>query len=80
MLDMLLSEVNNDSVVKIVSIDVGKNAKQRLFALGIHPNDLVQVVSNPSFGPVLVKNLSKDNTRVAIGRGIAQKIKVENVN
>lgn len=80
MLDMLLSEVNNDSVVKIVSINVGKNAKQRLFALGIHPNDLVQVVSNPSFGPVLVKNLSKDNTRVAIGRGIAQKIKVENVN
>lgn len=77
---MLLSEVNNDSVVKIVSINVGKNAKQRLFALGIHPNDLVQVVSNPSFGPVLVKNLSKDNTRVAIGRGIAQKIKVENVN
>lgn len=80
MLDMLLSEVNNNDIVKVVSIDAGKNAKQRLYALGIHPNDVIQVISNPSFGPILVKNLSKDNTRVAIGRGIAQQIKVENIN
>ncbi|MCX7908242.1 MAG: ferrous iron transport protein A [Ignavibacteria bacterium] len=77
---MLLSEVNNEKVVKVVAIDTGNIAKQRLLALGIHPNDILQVVSNPSFGPVLIKNLSKDNARIAIGRGIAQKIKVENVN
>lgn len=77
---MLLSETNNDQIVKIVAIETGKNAKQRLLALGIHPEDIVQVVSNPAFGPILIRNLSKDNARIAIGRGIAQKIKVENTN
>ncbi len=80
MFDMLLSEANNDQIVKIVSIEAGKGAKQRLYALGIHPDDIVQIVSNSNFGPILVKILSKDNARIAIGRGIAQKIKVENIN
>ncbi|MGB9770655.1 MAG: FeoA family protein [Candidatus Kapaibacteriota bacterium] len=77
---MLLSEANNDEIVKIVSIEGGKGLKQKLLALGIHNDDIVQIVSNPAFGPILIKNLSKDNARIAIGRGIAQKIKVENVN
>jgi len=80
MLDMLLSDANNNEIVKVVSIDTGKKAKQRLMALGIHRDDILQVVYNPSFGPLIVKNLSKDNARIAIGRGIASKIKVENVN
>lgn len=77
MIDMFLTEANDEKVLKVVSIEAGKNVKQRLIALGLHPNDLIQVISNPGFGPILIKNLSKDNARIAIGRGIAQKIKVD---
>jgi len=80
MVVMFLTEANNEKIVKIVSIDTGKGAKQRLIALGLHPNDLIQIVSNPGFGPILIKNISKNDARIAIGRGIAQKIKVEYVN
>ncbi len=80
MVDMFLTEANDEKVVKVISIDGCKNVKQKLIALGLHPNDLIQVISNPGFGPILIKNLSKDNARIAIGRGIAQKIKVECVN
>jgi Fe2+ transport system protein FeoA len=80
MFEMLLAEVNNDKIVKVVSIDSGKGAKQRLLSLGLHINDIVEIVSNPRFGPVLIKNLSKNNARIAIGRGIAEKIQVEYVN
>ncbi len=77
---MMLSEANPPKIVKVISIDSSKGAKQRLLALGIHPNDILQVISNPSFGPILIKNISKDNARVAIGRGIAQKIQVHDIN
>lgn len=77
MIDMFLTEANDEKVLKVVSIEAGKNVKQRLIVLGLHPNDLIQVISNPGFGPILIKNLSKDNARIAIGRGIAQKIKVD---
>lgn len=80
MIEMLLSEVRNEKVVKIVSINAGKGAKHKLLSLGLHPNDIIQILSNPSFGPLLIKNISKDNARIAIGRGIAEKIQVETIN
>lgn len=80
MLEMLLSEVQNEKIVKIVSINASKNAKYKLLSVGLHPNDIVQILSNPFFGPLLIKNISKDNARIAIGRGIAKKIQVENIN
>lgn len=80
MFEMLLAEANNDRIVKVISIDSGKIAKQRLLSLGLHINDIVEVVSNTRFGPVLIKNISKNNARIAIGRRIAEKIQVEYVN
>ncbi|MFN3305845.1 MAG: ferrous iron transport protein A [Candidatus Kapaibacteriota bacterium] len=80
MIEMLLSEARNEKIVKIVSINASKGAKHKLLSLGLHPNDIIQILSNPSFGPLLIKNISKDNARIAIGRGIAQKIQVESIN
>ncbi len=77
---MLLSEARNEKIVKIISINASKGAKYKLLSLGLHPNDIIQILSNPSFGPLLIKNISKDNARIAIGRGIAEKIQVESIN
>ncbi len=77
---MLLSEARNEKIVKIISINASKGAKYKLLSLGLHPNDIIQILSNPSFGPLLIKNISKDNARIAIGRVIAEKIQVESIN
>ncbi len=63
--------------LKIVAILGGEGVRRRLFALGFHKDDLVEVNAQGILrGPILVKNLSAD-TSVALGRGIAQKIMVE---
>jgi Fe2+ transport system protein FeoA len=60
-----------------VSIRGGEGARRRLFALGFHKNDLIEVNAQGIFrGPLLVQNLSSDIS-VALGHGIAQKIQVE---
>ncbi|MCX7879541.1 MAG: ferrous iron transport protein A [Ignavibacteria bacterium] len=76
---MLLSEVDNNVIVRVVEINTNEKAKQRLLALGLHINDVIQIISNSNFSPILIKNITKNDARIAIGRGIAQKIEVEQV-
>lgn len=80
MSDMVLAEANEDRRYKIVAINPGKEAKRKLLSLGLYINDLIEIISNPHFGPILIKNLSKGNVQIAIGRGIAEKIQVESAN
>jgi Fe2+ transport system protein FeoA len=66
-----------DKKLRIVEILGGHGVRRRLFALGFHKDDLIELDSRAIFrGPVLVKNLTAD-VSVALGRGIAQKIMVE---
>jgi len=66
-----------DSPLKIVDILGGHGVRRRLFALGFHKEDIIELDSRSILrGPVLIKNLTSD-TSVALGRGIAQKIMVE---
>lgn len=63
--------------LKIVAILGGEGVRRRLFALGFHKDDLVEVNAQGILrGPILVKNLTAD-TSVALGRGVAQKIMVD---
>jgi len=63
--------------LKIVAILGGEGVRRRLFALGFHKDDLVEVNAQGILrGPILVKNLTSD-TSVALGRGVAQKILVD---
>ncbi len=69
-----------DTPLKIRSVLGGEGVRRRLFALGFHINDLIELDSEAILkGPVLVRNLTADTT-VALGRGIAQKILVEIAN
>jgi len=72
-----LLEAPEGEILKIVEIRGGQGLHRRLLSLGFHPGDLVTLENEALMnGPVLVKNLTTD-TRVALGRGIAQKITVE---
>ena len=72
-----LSEAPHGRQLRIVDIQGGEGVRRRLFALGFHKDDLVEVNSQGILrGPLLVKNLTSD-TSVALGRGVAHKIMVD---
>jgi Fe2+ transport system protein FeoA len=72
-----LTQAPRDRPLKILAIEGGEGVRRRLFALGFHKDDLIEVNERGIFrGPFLVKNLTAD-TSVALGRGVAQKIMVE---
>ncbi|MFW6131803.1 MAG: FeoA family protein [Candidatus Aminicenantaceae bacterium] len=65
--------------LKIKDIQGGHGVRRRLFTLGFHKEDIVELDSRSILrGPVVIKNITTD-TSVAVGRGIAQKILVEKV-
>ncbi len=62
--------------LRITNIAGGTEVRRRLFSLGIHKDDIVELDSRSMFrGPVLIRN-NTSGTSVAIGRGIASKIMV----
>jgi Fe2+ transport system protein FeoA len=72
-----LSEAPHGRPLRIADIQGGEGVRRRLFALGFHKDDQVEVNSRGILrGPLLVKNLTAD-TSVALGRGIAHKIMVD---
>lgn len=73
---MVLSEAQEGKKVKVVSIKAGRKLKSRLEGLGIIPGSTMRVIKN-SWGPVLVEVLGR---KIAIGRGQAQKIEVQQVD
>ena len=63
--------------VRIADIAGGEGARRRLFSLGLHIGDRIEIVSVGILsGPVLVR-LAGSGVAIAIGRGIAQKILVQ---
>lgn len=74
---MTLIDAPKGKTLKIVNIDGGDGVRRKLMSLGFHKDDLIELNSQAIFhGPVIVKNLSSD-ARVALGRGVAQKIVVQ---
>lgn len=64
--------------VKVVKINAGKRATQRLITMGITPGNIVEIARVSSLGgPVLI---SYEGSEIAIGYGLASKIIVEKVN
>jgi Fe2+ transport system protein FeoA len=72
---MNLSELEEGTTAKIVSIGGGSVARQQLRELGLYPGDAVRLVRHAAFGgPLLVECRG---TQVAIGLGIAGEVVVE---
>jgi Fe2+ transport system protein FeoA len=77
---MTLLEAPRNKALKIVDLIGGEGFRRRLFSLGFHKGDVVEFDSQAILrGPLLIWNASSD-TKVALGRGVAQKIIVEPVD
>jgi len=72
---MTLDTVGVHRQARVIMIDGGQRVRSYLNTLGIHIGDWLTVVQRAPFrGPVLVE---VHGTRVALGRGIASKIRVD---
>ncbi len=72
---MTLENADTQNDVEVVEILGGAGVRSHLNTLGIHVGDVVRVVERAPFrGPVLIE---VHGTRVALGRGVARKVKVE---
>lgn len=71
-----LSTVQNGQSVRIKELHGGHSYLSRLASLGFTPGAMLRVVQNFGHGPIIV-NLR--DTRIALGRGEASKIEVEQI-
>jgi ferrous iron transport protein A len=70
-------EIPSNTAVKIISISGGKGARRSLAQLGVGIGSVVKIKRNAPFsGPLLIEN---HGTSIAVGRGIASKIMVEEI-
>ena len=70
-----LTSVKSGSKVRVIRVRGGLGIRQRLSCLGIHPGDSMLLQKSGFMqGPVLV---NVHGNQVALGRGIAAKILVE---
>jgi ferrous iron transport protein A len=72
---MRLIEVESGKQVRVVAIVGGYGVAHKLRQLGLLPGDCVRVLQQAPFGgPMLIE---VNGRKVAIGRGVASKIEVE---
>ncbi len=68
-----LSQVPEGSTVTIAAVLGGRGLRSRLTTMGMLPKSRISVVHNGRSGPFVI---SIKNTRMVLGRGIADKIMV----
>jgi Fe2+ transport system protein FeoA len=76
-IDLNLLNIDNGTYFKITKIDAGTEARHRLNSMGIHVNDNYIKRGGNGKGPVIIQNHSSHATQVAIGRGLAESVKIE---
>lgn len=69
-----LSEVPAGTTVRLRGVDAGRGLAGHLAAMGLVPGVELRMVRNEGAGPVLVE---VKGTRLALGRGMSAKIRVE---
>lgn len=71
-----LSEIPAGETVRLVSIDGGRQLTRRLLSLGIIPGAELEILHRRGQGVVIGRN----GNRVALGRGIAEKLQAEKID
>jgi ferrous iron transport protein A len=70
-----LDQILENSKAKVIDIRGGPGIRQRLSQMGIHPGDEIKILRYGVLrGPILIE---VHGSQVALGRGIASKIVVE---
>ena len=62
--------------LEVLEINAGHKAKARLISMGLHMGDKVMKYNENSWCPVLIKNVTLNSTKIAIGKRLAEKILV----
>ena len=73
---MPLSLAGRGERVVIMAMRAGRSAQVKLTSIGLCPGDTIEIINNDNNGTLVIAH---NNTRVAIGRGIAEKIMVDPV-
>jgi Fe2+ transport system protein FeoA len=73
-IDLVGAPANTE--LEALEINAGQTAKKRLISMGIHTGDKLIKYNGAPWGPVLVKNITLNSTKIAIGRGLASRIRV----
>lgn len=76
MTNINLVEAPSEKELEVLEIEAGTAAKQRLISMGFHAGDKIIKYNGSSWGPVLIKNITLDSSKIAIGKGLASKILV----
>jgi ferrous iron transport protein A len=72
---MTLDQIDKGCEAEIKDLNGGHESTRKLLSMGLYPGERVRVVRNSSLGgPILVEVCGN---QVAIGRGIASKVVVE---
>ncbi len=70
-----LDQIYENRKAKVIDIQGGSGIRQRLSQMGIHPGDIITMLRYGALrGPLLIEI---HGSQVALGRGIASKIIVE---
>ncbi len=76
---MTLSEAKKGDRLRVTGFDRGRGLAAKLTGLGIHLGEELTVVSeSPIGGPILLE-IASSGSRVMVGRGMIDRIKVERV-
>ena len=71
--EVSLSNIKTGQKVKLIRVDAGEDLKSRLAALGMVPNVQITIINKGRPGPFVV---SFKGSRIALGRGMTEKIMV----
>ncbi len=71
---MVLSMIDSGEEVTLIDIRGGRGVRSKLYSMGLVPGVNLRILSRNGSGPLMIE--VKDS-RLAIGRGIAEKIIVE---
>ncbi len=72
---MTLAQLGSGATARVVGVDGGWGLRRNLEQMGIHPGDVISVAGTGAFrGPILIE---VNGSRVALGRGVAHRIRVE---
>jgi Fe2+ transport system protein FeoA len=71
-----LLEAPANKALVVLEINAGDAARMRLISMGIHIGDRLMKFNDCSWCPVLVRNITQNSSKIAIGQLLAAKILV----
>ena len=71
---MVLSTIDQGKEVTLIDIRGGRGVRSKLYSIGLVPGVTLKILNRSGSGPVMI---AVKDSRLAIGRGMADKIIVE---